>query len=266
MSAIINMKGYFRMYKTRRDIIREILTSKPFTSLKELQDRFPGLSSMTLRRDIEYFEQKGDVIKVRGGARSMKHITVTMDESFDRRLIENISVKKRIARYATSMIDTGRSIFFDSGTTLMELVPYISDDRLTITTTGPNIAIELLKHENIMVNLVGGFLNRNNISVSGAQAIDYIENINIDIAFISPSGFSLRDGFTSGNWNECELKKLVVRKAAKTVILLDTKKIEKSMPYTFCELEKVHLIITNEQLPLAIREAAKEKGVEIVVV
>lgn len=259
-------KGYFRMYKTRREVIREILTSKPFTSLKELQDKFPGLSSMTLRRDIEYFEKKGEVIKVRGGARSMKHITVTLDESFDRRQSENISVKKRIARHASSLIETGRSIFFDSGTTLMELVPYIPDERLTITTTGPNIAIELLKNENVMVNLVGGFLNRNNISVSGAQSIEYIENINIDIAFISPSGFSLRDGFTSGNWNECELKKLVVKKAAKTVVLLDTNKIEKSMPYTFCGLDEVHTVITNERLPDAIRESAKEKNIEIVVV
>ncbi len=253
------------MYKKRRELVREILNSKPFTSLGELEAAFPDVSSMTLRRDIEYFEKKGEVIKVRGGARSMKHITLTMDDSFGRRLNENTSVKQKIARRAANLIETGRSIFLDSGTTLLELASYIPDERLTITTTGPNIAIELLKYQSIIVNLVGGMVNRHNVSVSGALSNEYIENVNIDIAFISPSGFSLKNGFTSGNWNECELKKLVVKKATKTVVLLDTNKIDKTMPYTFCGLDGVHEIITNERLPRDIEEEAKKCGVKITI-
>lgn len=253
------------MYKKRREAVREILNSKPYTSLSELEACFPDVSSMTLRRDIEYFEKKGEVIKVRGGARSMKHITLTVDDSFGRRLNENISEKQKIAKKAAELIETGRSIFLDSGTTLLELASYIPEERLTITTTGPNIAIELLKYQNIIVNLVGGMVNRNNVSVSGALANEFIESINIDVAFISPSGFSLKNGFTNGNWNECELKKLVIKKASKTVILLDTKKIGKTMPYTFSELDRISEIITNEKLPPDIEAEAEKHGVKITV-
>ena len=45
------------MNSSRRAVIRELLTEKPFISLKELEDQFPEVSSMTLRRDIEYFEK-----------------------------------------------------------------------------------------------------------------------------------------------------------------------------------------------------------------
>ena len=68
-----------------------MLSEQPFVSLKELSARFPELSSMTLRRDIEYFESQGECIKVRGGARSMKFITTSLEESFNLRLHAVIS-------------------------------------------------------------------------------------------------------------------------------------------------------------------------------
>lgn len=48
------------MGNTRREIIQGMLSEQPFVSLKELSARFPELSSMTLRRDIEYFESQGE--------------------------------------------------------------------------------------------------------------------------------------------------------------------------------------------------------------
>ena len=133
------------MNSSRRAVIRELLTEKPFISLKELEEQFPEVSSMTLRRDIEYFEKQGEAIKVRGGARSMKFITTSLEESFNLRLHANSAAKEAIVQRAAAMIEPGRSIFLDSGTTILRLVSAISDKRLTITTSGPNIALELLK-------------------------------------------------------------------------------------------------------------------------
>ena len=81
------------MGNTRREIIQNMLSEQPFVSLKELSARFPELSSMTLRRDIEYFESLGECIKVRGGARSMKFITTSMEDTFSLRIDENIEAK-----------------------------------------------------------------------------------------------------------------------------------------------------------------------------
>ena len=145
------MKGR-KMNYPRKALVREILTSKPFTSLKELEEHFPNVSSMTLRRDIEYFERQGDVIKVRGGARSMKFITTSMEESILSRYGENIFSKKKIAEAAAQFIETGRSIFFDSGSTMMQLAHLIPQTRLSVNTTDPNLALELVKKENIMVS------------------------------------------------------------------------------------------------------------------
>jgi len=252
------------MYSERRKKIKELLNSKPFVSLKELFELFPDVSSMTVRRDIDYFEQQGEAIKVRGGARSMKFITTSMEEEFPRRMHKNIQAKEALARKAIDMLETGRSIFLDSGTTMLRMASMLPEERLTITTTGPNIALELLHKKQTIVNIVGGMLNRDNISVSGTQALRFLEDINIDIAFIVPSGASAQTGLTCGNYSECELKRMIVEKARKIIVLLDTSKLDRSLPYTFCDLEEVHSIITNGILPADIEHIAEESGVHII--
>lgn len=256
---------YFQLNYSRRAQIREILVSQPFTALSELEAKFPDVSSMTLRRDIEFFEQQGDVIKVRGGARSMKFITTSMEESFTARSEENQPVKDSIARRAAGFIESGRSIFLDSGTTMMEFTKFLPDTRLIITTSGPNVAIALAKHPKVMVNLVGGLLSHDNLSLSGGQSIDYINKINIDIAFISPSGFSIEGGGTCGNYSESELKNAVIKKAKKVVLLLDSAKLGKNLPFTFCDFGDIDVIVTERALPAEVAAQAKQAGIRTVV-
>lgn len=253
------------MSSLRKNAIRELLQTKPFISLHELEEMFPNVSSMTLRRDIEYFEKQGEAIKVRGGARSMKFITTSMEDAFSSRLHSNIGAKEKIAHAALSLLETGRSIFLDSGTTVLRLAEILPDERATITTTGLNVAIELMKKDLPIVNIVGGMINRDNITVSGNQSINFIESINIDLAFIVPSGVSAKDGLTCGNYIECELKKLVVQKARKVVLLMDSSKLNKSLPYTFCSIEDVDCIISDEELPYDISECAKRAGTSILI-
>ena len=252
------------MNYSRKMLVREILVSKPFTSLKELEERFPDVSSMTLRRDIEFFERQGDVIKVRGGARSMKFITTSMEESITTRSGEYTYSKQKIAQAAAQFIETGRSIFFDSGSTVMQLVSLLPKTRLSINTTDPNLALELVKKENVMVSLVGGLLSRDNLSLSGVQAVDYVGKINIDVAFISPSGFSLKYGFTSGNYNESELKSAIVKKAGSVIMLVHSSKIDKSLPYTFCNLSGVQKIVTDQPMNAEIMDACRESGCALI--
>lgn len=253
------------MNSARRNVERELLSSKPFVSLHELEVLFPDISSMTLRRDIEFFEKQGEAIKVRGGAKSMKFITTSMEDTFNLRLNENITAKEKVARCALSMIEPGRSLFFDSGTTILKLASLLPDQRVTVTTSGPNIALELIKKSMPIVNLVGGMLNRDNISVSGNQALRQISEINIDIAFIVPSGMSADNGLTSGNYSECELKKMVIDKARHVVVLMDTSKLDKILPYTFASISDVDTIISDKALPDDIARSAAASGVQVII-
>lgn len=241
-----------------------MLNSKPFVTLEELQESFPEVSSMTLRRDIEHFEKSGDAIKVRGGARSMKFITTSFEDAFENRLNENNESKEKLALAALKYIETGRSIFLDSGTTMLHLADNVPDSRITVTTTGINVAMKFMGKRLPMVNVVGGMLNRDNISVSGNHALSFVDTINIDVAFLVPSGFSLSSGFTGGNYTECELKRKIVERSRCRVILMDSTKIDRIQPYTFCNVSDIDVLITDGELPREVEEEAEAANVKII--
>ena len=131
--------------KERLEIIRDLLSARPFVSLGELEKMFPEVTSMTLRRDIDRLETKGELIKVRGGARSMKFLTTSAEDDFGKRLYEATEEKTRIAECATEFVETGRSIFIDSGTTALRLASMVADERFTDGTARCNRACEKAK-------------------------------------------------------------------------------------------------------------------------
>ncbi len=224
----------------RLEEIRKIFDVEPFVSLRELSLRFPDVSEMTLRRDVEALEAAGEVIRVRGGARSVKFIPRTG-------------------------VEAGRSIFLDSGSTLRQLPAYVPEGRFSFTTTDPKLAVDLLMTGTSVVNMVGGRLERDNQTVTGLQATRFLNDVNVDIAFLTPAGVSLENGFTVGSFNECELKRIVAEKARRVVVLVDSSKIGKSLPYTFCGVENVDVLITDAPLPPELERAADAVGAAVVV-
>lgn len=254
------------MSKTRREKIKQMLQTKPYIALSELCEEFPDVSEMTLRRDIAFFEDKGEAIKVRGGVRSTKFITSSTDDSMTKRMLENVDSKEKIARAAALHLETGRSIFIDSGSTLQRMVKYVQNERYNFTTTNPAAALELATIGQPIVSVTGGRLDRDYQSMSGLQAMRFISDINIDIAMLASSGLSGKSGFTGGNYAECELKRAVVEKADRIIMLMDSSKIGRSLPYTFCTLDRVSTLICDAPLPDELAREAERYGVDVEVV
>lgn len=248
----------------RRDEIKEYIKSKGDVQLKELEGLYPSVSSMTIRRDLAFLESKGYISRTRGGAKAAGQLSPSLEDIYSMRATSNIESKMKIAKKAIGFLEGGRSTFIDSGTTTMCLAKLIPDEYFSIITSGPNIALELARNSNPSVTLVGGQLNRNNLTISGANSLDFIKGINIDIAFMATSGFSLRSGFTVGNFNECELKRVIIKKARKIILLMDSSKIDKNMPYTFAALKDIDIFVTDVQLPEAVMKAAEKSNVSII--
>ncbi|MBQ7474769.1 MAG: DeoR/GlpR transcriptional regulator [Clostridia bacterium] len=253
------------MRSQRLEEISRIFAVEPFVSLRELSERFPDLSEMTLRRDIEALEEAGEVIRVRGGARSVRFISRTGVDSITKREAENVDGKRRIAERAASFLEPGRSIFLDSGSTMRQLPSFIPEEKFSFTTTDPKLAVDLLRSGTAVVNMVGGRVERDNQTVTGLQATRFLTDVNVDIACLTPAGASLENGFTVGSYNECEVKRIVAAKARRTIVLVECSKLGKSLPYTFCGIGDADVLITDAELPDEYRRRAEESGVAVVV-
>ncbi|HHW47954.1 MAG TPA: DeoR/GlpR transcriptional regulator [Clostridiaceae bacterium] len=244
----------------RQQHILELLEQKGEVQLQQLKDIFSDVSMMTLRRDLINLENEGYLIRTYGGAVSVKKITANSGEedAYSRRATENVEAKKKIAEKAVKIVEKDRSMFFDSGSTIMCLAEILPDDSYYIVTSGANIALELVKKLRTTVFTLGGLMNRNTLSMSGPNAISSLDTINIDLAFLAASGFSIDKGFTVANMYECELKRKVVEQAKKVILLMDTSKINKDLPFTYATLKDIDMWICEKELPADIAaEAAK---------
>ena len=254
------------MINERQGRILEILDKEGEVQLQQLKGIFPELSIMTLRRDLISLEEQGFVIRTYGGAVSVRKLSGVKGEEDEYfiRAAENVEAKMKIAEKAVPMVEKGRSIYFDAGSTVMCLARILPDDSFSIVTSGANIALELVKKLKTSVVALGGLINRNTLSVSGPEALALMDNINVDLAFMSASGFSLSSGFTVANIYECELKRKVVKRAKKVILLMDVGKINKDLPFTYATLEDIDIWVCGADLPHEVEKEAKKHGVEVV--
>jgi len=253
------------MMNERISRVRDYIQSRGEVSVSELQSLYAGYSSMTIWRDLKQLEEQGYIRRVHGGVISMQASALQIEGVYSKRARENIRQKIAIANTALQYIHPGHAVYLDAGSTLMTLANHINNDRYTIITSGANIAIELSQRHTCDVLLTGGQISENTLSCSGTQAEQFISSINIDLALMAPSGFSQRNGFTSGSQSESLLKRAVIAKAAKVVMLMDASKIGRSLPFTFAALSDIDTIVRDTALPADISAEAKQHGVECIV-
>lgn len=248
----------------RREAINQYIQSKGEVQLTELEVKFSDVSSMTLRRDLALLESRGMVVRIRGGAKSLAQLSMIKEAAYTQRQMENTEAKLLIARKASGLVQNGRSIYIDSGTTCMYLAQQMPDQNLFVLTPAPNIALELVRNSGYKISLTGGQLNRDTLTLSGFNATEYVKGLNIDLAFIGTSSFSLNTGFSCGDFYEAELKKLIIRKSQKVIMLMDSSKINASLPYTFARLKDINVLICDQTLPEQYQKAASRAHVRLI--
>ena len=248
------------MNSIRQQLIQEYIEKNHVATIRELHALCPDVSVMTIHRDLDALEQRGFLVKVRGGARSVRH---SGDIGFDIRLQENIEGKLVIAQKALSLIQPHATIFLDASTTNLILARKLPEIPLNIFTTGPNIAVELCRLPDANITVCCGTLNRKNMALSGANTQQMLEKINIDMAFIGVSGCFADAGFTCGTEADMMVKRTAIRRARTNVMMCDSTKFSRLMPYTFAGFDDVQYLISDDHVPEHICQTAKAHGVVI---
>ncbi|WP_066650100.1 DeoR/GlpR family DNA-binding transcription regulator [Christensenella timonensis] len=248
----------------RREEIKELLKERGEITLRELEAAFPDCSGVTLRRDLKFLEEQGALKRTHGGAVALHKLSLEAENVFSQRATECVGEKCQIAKKAVKFIEPGRSIYIDAGSTMMQFVKEMPDEYLSVLTSGVNIALELIKKQKLSVTLIGGQVNRNTVAVSGTNCTRFIQEVNIDTAFLAASGFSIENGFTTGTYTEAEIKKEVLGRARRVIILMDSNKMGKVLPFTFANMEDIEVLVSDDGLDKNGLRVANSTGVEIV--
>jgi DeoR/GlpR family transcriptional regulator of sugar metabolism len=250
----------------RLNKILELVSEKKEMKTIDLIEYF-NVSGATIRNDLARLEAQNLVKRIHGGVIYVER-TTTMEsfESFVSRSHSNVKEKQAIAKEAMKIVSDQSTIMFDASSTVLNLA-YLLDSmkRLTIITNGVQTAIEVQKHNNFNVILIGGTLRNNSTAIEGIQGADLLNNLNADILFTSAHGFTIENGLTDFNIYEVELKRLMTRRAKRIIALLDHRKIGNSSTSSFCETKEIHTIITDELADKDYIEKIRNLGINVIV-
>ena len=260
------LKYYTEELSMKRDRIEDIaalLDKRGRLSLEQLDECFPDVSQMTLRRDLYLLEQQGRIIRVRGGAMSVKEVQKISGEPYTKKTTLHTDEKIIIAQKAASLIDENASVFIDGGTTAMYLAKELPDVNVHVFTNGLAVAIELVQKKNINVTMIGGQVMRDNLSTASPVARSYFDNTNFEIAILSTSAFTPEQGFSCASQIEADLLKMVRAKAKSLYMMLDSSKVGKINPYTFAQYSDIDVLISDNNLPPEVKETFTQRNIVV---
>lgn len=247
----------------RLNCIKELVDAKREASLQDLQEILPDVSLMTIRRDLDTLEQQGFLVRTHGGAVSVQEIAKRSNDDFQTREINNIEAKNLIALKARELVEPGITLYLDAGSTTFCLTKYLPDERYTVITHAPNLALSMMKYNNPTIITVGGLLIRGTLSAAGSMALGQLDQLHIDLAFLSASGYLPQAGFTNSNPFECEVKRKIMERSRRVVMLLDSSKVGKQAAFTFAKAGEINLLITERGLPEAVKTEFLSQKVEV---
>ncbi len=251
------------MKRERIEEIAEILDKRGKMTLEQLEEAFPNVSQMTIRRDLCQLEADGRVIRIRGGAMSVKEVQKVSGEEYVKKTTIHIDEKMSIAQKAAQLIDEGECIFIDGGTTAYYLVKEMPDVKCNIFTNGVAVAMELAQKKNINITVVGGQLMKDNLSTASPVSKDYFDRTNFETAMVSATAFTIDNGFSCNSQIEADLLKNVFRKARRVYMMLDSSKIGKINPYTFAKIEDIDVLITDREFPKELKDLFESRNIVV---
>ena len=247
----------------RKSLIRDFLFAHGQTSVNTLARRI-GMSPATLRRDLVEMEASGQIERVHGAARIARNTSVEV--AFARREKTNLAAKRAIATYAFERIRPGAVIFLDAGTTVLQLARRIrmSGLALSVFTNGLAVANELVSVPGIEVNLIGGRVREENMSVAGAVAQSMLERLWFDQLFLGASAIDESLEITSFDADEARLNATMVARSSQTWIMADHTKFGCRATYSVLSLSAPHSVVTDQLPPEGVLRTADACGASII--
>lgn len=226
----------------RQSFIINMLSEKNIIKLKEIV-KILGASESTIRRDFDELESKGILKRVHGGAIATKSNFI-YDYTIDERKEKFLEEKKIIGKYCAELVEDGDFVYLDSGTTTLEIIPYLKDKDIVVVTNGIYNAQKLVEN-NIKSYVLGGQVKSTTMTVIGEQAIVCLNNYRFNKAFIGANGISYKSSITTPDISESIIKNQAINLSKKAYVVADSSKFGSVSFAKICNLDDV-IIITNK--------------------
>lgn len=241
--------------------IEKFISDKGSVKIEDLCVQF-SVSTNTIRRYLIELEQRGNIRKTYGGA-----IFINLKEyapEQQREIFEN-SAKLKIAKMAADLVEDGDVIFLDSGSTVGNMVQFLSSKKnITIVTHSVPVLIQAVNMSNIYLISLGGTHYKNTNSFFSNDLIDKCEQMNFSKLFLGCMGVTIEGGVTNITNYETALKTVVMKKSNNIILMADRTKIGKNAVISLCSLNDLYAFVTDEKPDDNIIRYCKQNNINLI--
>lgn len=231
------MKVCKELVDKRREELIKIVQENTHITVEELVKRF-NVSAVTIRRDLQYWEDCCAIERSYGGASILQEFFTEHDTHDKKRYT------LAIAKKAASFVKDNDVIFINSSSTALSIINYITAKHVTIITNNAK-AININNNDNFTILFTGGEVGYPKNSMTGDIALQTLSTIYANKSFIGCSGLS-ENGVSTGFIKETLINKMMIDHSKEgKYILCDYTKIGLDYNFNSCSLNDMDVIITN---------------------
>lgn len=242
--------------KERRALILEQLNENEKIDIEHIANQLQ-VSTMTIRRDLSYLEEKEKVIRTHGGAVLNKPLV--NETSFLIKESKNSVQKQQIAQIAASLVPDHSTILLDSGTTTIEIAKLlIEKQNVTVITNDVYIASVLINSP-VKVIITGGELQNNVGAIFGSLTESLLKSIHVDICFLGAHAFHSEAGITAPTFEKAAIKKLMIAAAETTYLVADSSKANEKSTVKVCDFSEINGGLITDYLDEQLKAQLCEK-------
>jgi DeoR/GlpR family transcriptional regulator of sugar metabolism len=219
-----------------------------------------GLSDDTIRRDLRELATAGKLQRVHGGALPRSPADADLNT---RHSIASQS-KREIGKTAAGLIQANQVVIIDGGTTALQIISHLpKNQKNTVVTHSPTVAVALRPYESITVIMIGGILFRHSMVNVGAASLDAMSHIYADTYFMGITGVDIDAGLTTGDLEEAHVKKALSQRAADTVVLASVEKLKTASPYMVMPVASASGIVLDSSTSKKFTSQMRKAGLDV---
>ncbi|GAB4450914.1 MAG: DeoR/GlpR family DNA-binding transcription regulator [Anaerolineales bacterium] len=247
----------------RREKIQEFLSIHQIARTADLMELLDA-SEATVRRDLEWLEQKGVLERTHGGA--ILNQRVVFEQEYQQRAQQYPKEKKQIGELAASLIEEGDIVFVNSGTTATQVLHHIPHNpRITVFTNNISALMDI-GDPGFHLFLTGGEYQARSNSLAGRFALDALSLVFANKAILGVDGISIKHGLTVPTDPESQVvRKMIERTKGQVIVAADHSKWGAVSNFAVAGIDEIDKLVTDEGFDMRAKKELSEYSVEVLV-
>lgn len=244
--------------------IREILTASGQADVAALSNLF-GVSSATIRTDLEELEQEGFLTRYHGGAAINRPDVELKPVSFLDALEYSPDLEE-VGATAAQLIGDHEGIFLAPGKTSYYIALALrnrTDITVNVVTNNFLVASALRGRPNIRLHFVGGLSEPDGLFTIPDEIENSLSDIFLDKLFFSIDGIDQSVGYTLSDSSVHGIISTVAKRCQEIILAAEVKKFDRRSFIRIGNLSFASVVVTNASIPEDYRAYYENLGVRI---